>query len=550
MTPEPAAPAGVGDLLRTALADRDAVLLYTGVGESRTRGELADLAEGFQALLEAEGAGPGDVVLLEFSRQSWPLYVAAYLGTHLAGCVPAVISGESGSDRREAVLDALAVRCAVASGSGERRSWDECDIAWFPVDDARRAAGLPNEALADYLVTSGTTGKPKLVPVPVGRRFPAFAAGHEPGVVIQSAPPGSNASQSVLAEALAGGGALACLDTWDPARFVALAQASGAGKALLAPALLQSLLAWRGLDPERLRGIGTLRLGMAPAGEHLLRAAAERMPWLSLTNIYTTTEAWPAGTTMRYAKDDAATVGRPLPGTSVRIVTETGEQAAPGESGRIQLSHDSDGVWIDTGDLGSLDADGQLVFAGRETDLVTRGGAVVSLLEVENAVLASGDVADAAAFIVEGAQDRHLAVAVVWAGAERPDDLRAGLAERLGASAVPSTVVAVPAIPRDSQGKLRRGELTLPQAEAPGGAGADSVAEVLKDIWREVLMCGEIGPDDDFVRLGGDSLAAVVANTLVEERLGVILPLSDHYEATRFADLLARVVGALGAAGS
>ena len=70
-------------------------------------------------------------------------------------------------------------------------------------------------------------------------------------------------------------------------------------------------------------------------------------------------------------------------------------------AGRVQLAYARGGArhvrWTETGDIGYLNADGSLVVLGRRDDIVTRGGLVISLAEVEKAILGSGLVLDAAA---------------------------------------------------------------------------------------------------------------------------------------------------------
>jgi acyl-CoA synthetase (AMP-forming)/AMP-acid ligase II/acyl carrier protein len=532
---------GVREAVEATLStDPDRTLLFVPGGSRYTRGEIAALSQDWRERAEVARLADGDVVLLEFSREQWPLFVAAYCGCLRSGLVPAIVSAEGGSDRRDAVLAALPVRLAVRGKASQPSGWDDCEFAELP---PRGSVPAP---VAEYLTTSGTTGTPKLVAITerVRRRDRERAEGvRAPGVLVLAAPPGTNAAQTALVEALySNGGGLACLDRWSPAAFTDLVEASGAGAALLAPALAASLVDAPDFTPQRLRSLRVIRLSMAPADPRLIETIADRLPGTRVLNVYTTTEAWPAGTVMSYRSDDVHTVGQPLPGTRMSVVDERGQEVPPGTRGRVLLAHvaraDAAGepVWVDTGDLGLL-ADGGLVLCGRENELVARGGAVVSFVEVEQAAIATGLVTDAAAWARSGPADA-LALAVVWRGEPDETALLAVLRERLGPESVPSVVTAVAELPRDPQGKLRRAELAELAPPAPAAPADGTLAEVLAEIWTEVLMRDSVADHDDFFALGGDSLAAVMCNTLVEERLDLVVPLAAHYEAPTFRALL------------
>ena len=219
--------------------------------------------------------------------------------------------------------------------------------------------------------------------------------------------------------------------------------------------------------------------------------------------------------------------------------------------GCVQLSwipNATEGVaWVETGDIGCLAFDGTLFLSGREGEIVTRGGATVSLAEVESAMVASGLVLDAMSYPIEQAMHGELfGAAVVWAGDADAESLRAYVRERLGSPAVPAVITGVTVIPRDHQGKLTR---TPQPAVEPSASPADPVRADLRDIWAEVVGHSSFADADDFFGIGGDSLAAAMCNTLIEERLGVVLPLSMHYEATTL-DQLAEAIRANAVRGS
>lgn len=89
---------------------------------------------------------------------------------------------------------------------------------------------------------------------------------------------------------------------------------------------------------------------------------------------------------------------------------------------------------------------------------------------------------------------------------------------------VPATVTVLPALPLTANGKLDPARLPAPGARrpptpaAPAAEDPEAPAAVLAGIWRDVFGVEEIGPDDDFWDLGGNSLYAIRIGTLARER--------------------------------
>jgi O-succinylbenzoic acid--CoA ligase len=174
--------------------------------------------------------------------------------------------------------------------------------------------------------------------------------------------------------------------------------------------------------------------------------------------------------------DESLGAGRPLFCTRVRIAAEgaaiDGESApAPREPGEVLVAGPTvaesalgeDG-WLHTGDLGMLDADGNLHVTGRKADTIISGGENVAPAEVEAALEAHRQVAEAAVIARSDPQwgEAVTAIVVPYDG-ERPSEqeLRRHCAQRLAAYKVPKRVVLVDSpLPRTRSGKLLRRELT------------------------------------------------------------------------------------------
>ena len=167
------------------------------------------------------------------------------------------------------------------------------------------------------------------------------------------------------------------------------------------------------------------------------------------------------------------TVGRPVPGVEVRIVSlADGATVAPGEVGEIQARSDSvmagylpddataqafsDG-WYRTGDVGYLDTDGWLRITDRAKEMIKVRGFQVAPAEIEAVLHGHPGVDDCAVFGVDDPNDGEAVIAAVAPhGSVDPDELIDLVAQRLASYKRPSRVVIVPEIPRLPSGKVLR----------------------------------------------------------------------------------------------
>ena len=178
--------------------------------------------------------------------------------------------------------------------------------------------------------------------------------------------------------------------------------------------------------------ISTLRVpivGAAPLPSSVREAFAAHTG-LHLLEGYGLTEATCASTWTRPGEERPGSVGRALPGQQVKAVTIGADgswaDCAPGETGELVIGGpavfagyvtdpEADGPrvsregivhdgWLDTGDLGHVDAGGFVYLTGRAKDLIIRGGHNIDPRVIEDALLAHPAVAAAAAV---GRPDRH-----------------------------------------------------------------------------------------------------------------------------------------------
>ncbi|GAA3236481.1 SDR family NAD(P)-dependent oxidoreductase [Actinocorallia longicatena] len=141
------------------------------------------------------------------------------------------------------------------------------------------------------------------------------------------------------------------------------------------------------------------------------------------------------------------------------------------------------------------------------------------------------------AIVAELVPDRLLVaevlVAYTGAGADA-ERIRAAVASRTGASPVPVRVAAVPNIPRDARGETDVARLLLEAAPRRTGRTAGEPATELElriaRIWSEALDRPEVGRDESFFELGGNSIRAFRLIALVNDELGTKVGPRELYE--------------------
>lgn len=207
-----------------------------------------------------------------------------------------------------------------------------------------------------------------------------------------------------------------------------------------------------------------------------------------------------------------------------------------------------------TGDLARWLPGGELDFLGRADDQVKLRGYRIEPAEVERALLGHPAVSAAAVTVrADGDGGGRLIGYVVRApagtaartspetadetGDETMPAIRGWLAARLPAYLVPADLVAVDELPLTPWGKLDRQALPAPpDREPPAGARASgardepagSATELLIQVWSAALELGQVGLDDNFLDLGGDSLRA----------MRVVADLADHGHHVTLAQLV------------
>ena len=385
---------------------------------------------------------------------------------------------------RAVVPRVLALDCPPAQGEADYASLVSRPVA--PEPDQLPHARDP-ERLALLLYTSGTSAHPKAAMLSHRALLANVdqAAGVDPPMVtaddvVYGVLPlfhvyGLNA---VLGQVLRQQATLVVADSFDPAGALEHIARHRVSVVPVAPAVLAH---WHGVEElaDRLSGVRLVLSGAAPLSPELAEEFRRRTG-LTVHQGYGLTEAAPVVTsTLCSAEAKPGSVGTPLPGVSVRLVDEAGGTPASDDPGEILVAGENlfDGYWPDradgpvdgwfgTGDIGILDAEGDLFLVDRLKELVIVSGFNVYPTEVEDVLDDVDGVAEAA---VVGVPDELTGEAVVAylrpdAGRQEPaEELqeRAGqeCERRLARFKRPVRIEVVDVLPRTVTGKVAKGSL-------------------------------------------------------------------------------------------
>ena len=226
------------------------------------------------------------------------------------------------------------------------------------------------------------------------------------------------------------------------------------------------------------------------------------------------------------------TDGGLLPGGDNGEVVIRGANVTPGYDRNPQASAAAfRSGWFRTGDQGRLDHDGYLYLTGRLKEIVNRGGEKVSPREVDEVLLAHPSVSEAIAFAVPHpslGEDLVAAVVLASAAVTTEGEIRAFAFQHLADHKVPSKVIFVDELPKTATGKVQRLSLATQLADQLTDlyiAPRTDIERLLTEIVGEVLEGRELGIRANFFMVGGDSLGGTRVVVRINARLNLDLPL-------------------------
>ncbi|WP_122496459.1 amino acid adenylation domain-containing protein, partial [Mycobacterium attenuatum] len=524
-------------------------------GRSMTYRELDIASNRLAHLLSGHATGPGHTVALLLPRSAQA--VIAILAVLKTGAAYVPIDPDSPPARIGFIIADAAVNVAITAAALRPRlpGHDLVVVdADDPAIDSYPTEALPTPAsdeIAYLIYTSGTTGEPKGVAIGHGGIAPLVTARVKrlaitpQSRVLQFAPLAFDASVANVWSALLTGAVAVIPDDAQAmpgeelVDFIAGQQVS---HALLTPTALGVLPA------ERLRGVRLSVGGEVCTPELVQRYGAGP----GLVNEY-----GPSETTVDVAITDpllpesvVTPIGWPVPETALFVLDGWLRPVPVGVVGELYVAGTGVGVgyWrrsqltasrfvacpfgrpgirmYRTGDLVRWRRDGQLDYLGRTDEQVKIRGYRVELGEVR-AVLAGLAGVDQAAVLVRAERPGDKRLVGYVTGTADPAELRAALARRLPAYMVPTAVVILDGLPLTVNGKLDTRALPAPEYRHDGRyrAPATPTEQLLAGIYARLLGLEQVGVDDSFFDLGGDSLSAMrlvaAINTALDAGLSV-----------------------------
>jgi long-chain acyl-CoA synthetase len=506
--PPPTAPASPSRALLSlvhvlewrAAVHPDAIALSDHEGAQLSYGALAAAMERSAGQFAAGGVAPGDVVpVIARNRVGW---VSAVLGLIRAGALPAAVNWRLAVPEVTALLQLAGAAAVVAD--------DECAglarqaaaaldqrVPVLPVPG--QAAAMPPErpvnrlqpaAPAILVHTSGTTGRPKLVPL---THQQLIAAAVFMKLEVPEAVPGARhlsalplfhvAGLANLSYVLFTGGQLHLLGGFDPAGFVDELVTRRIQLTQLVPTLIQAVTREVSARAERpdLSQLTEIVYGASPIRPDLLEQAVAVLGCRFRQN-YASSETGPLPISSLPPQDHdpalgrLATAGRPSLGWEVRLgargeIQVRGAAPLPGywnDPAATGQALTADGFWR-TGDAGTVDTGGYLTIIDRLKDIVITGGENVFPAEVEAVLARHPAVADVA--VIGIPDDRwgetvHAVVVLAQVNGGAAEFDVAGLVswarEWLAGFKCPTGVTVMTELPRNATGKVLRAALRQP----------------------------------------------------------------------------------------
>jgi acyl-CoA synthetase (AMP-forming)/AMP-acid ligase II len=353
-----------------------------------------------------------------------------------------------------------------------------------------------SDDVACQLYTSGTTGRPKGVPLThrnfMEQRRAAADSGRwmnaeEGSVALVVMPTYHVGGLTMGTIAFHQGATTVVSKNPDPESLISTIEQHRVTHVFLVPAVIQSLLDRCEGKPEPLKSLRLLRYGAAPISAALLRQTRTTLS-CDLMQVYGMTEATgtvaclpPADHDDSEAAGRMRSCGKPLAHVDIRIMDARGRPVPVNVVGEIciragsvmagywkQPKATADAFydeWYRSGDAGYLDEAGYLYLRDRIKDLIISGGENIYPAEVENVICDHEAVVEAAVIGVPDPRwgEAVKAIVVLRKGCTVSQaDLSQFIRERLAGFKVPKSIEFVEQLPRNPSGKILRRELRLP----------------------------------------------------------------------------------------
>jgi acyl-CoA synthetase (AMP-forming)/AMP-acid ligase II len=364
-------------------------------------------------------------------------------------------------------------------------------------------AEVEDEDVSVLMYTSGTTSLPKGVMLSF-RDFTAYvtanvemADGSERGVFLVCAPFYHIAGTTAMMTNLWTGRKMIVMPQFEPKSWLQLIQEEKVTHAFVVPTMMKQVLDDPLFANTDFSSLTNLAYGGAPMPIAVIRRAIEAFPKsVGFVNAYGQTETTSSLTVL--GPDDHRiqgspaevelklkrlnSIGKPLPDVEIRVRDDGDSFLPAGEVGEIIIrtprimkgyaGREDDAAlaegWRATGDLGWIDDDGYVFFAGRKDDMIIRGGENIAPAEIETVLMSHPAVDEAAVIGVPSVEWGQTVKAFI---VRRPgqnvtaQDLQEFCRTRLASFKRPEEIAFIEALPKNPLGKILRKELHAREQE-------------------------------------------------------------------------------------
>jgi long-chain acyl-CoA synthetase len=483
----------ISDALKVRASHQRDDVAHDGVSRRITFAEWDQEADEIGGGLAAAGVAPGDRVFLPISNAHAVEMAIAVFAVFRAGGIVCPINTRLSPKEIASFAELVRPRWCITDAPAAVKDL-QFDGIWTVDAMPRNRAALPDqdsldpEADAEILGTSGTTGKIKGVVV----SHPDLARGltgtnmDRSRSTLHALPlTGSGGNLGIVMLPARGGATAITQPRFDPKGFLELVKEKRPNLVYLVPSMLRLILDHPDVADYDFEGVKYLMTGTAPLPQDSVVRAMTLWPHLRMRNSYGMSEGGiGVGTTSAEQVLKPGCVGK-LP-AHMQIRDEHGKViTTPGVVGEIygyqnhprRYWNDPEataasfiGGWTKTGDLGYVDADGDLIMAGRSKELIIRGGYKITPLEIETVLYEHAAVHQAAVVGVEHpvlGEDVAAAISLRPGASADPDAIIAYCRTNLADNKVPRTLVVLEALPLNANGKIVKRDLKpLLQREA------------------------------------------------------------------------------------
>jgi len=471
--------------------------------------ELVGLVERLAARLVETGLQRGQSVAI--LGTSTAAYALVFLAAMRAGGVAAPLTTSASPEQLEGMArDSGAIHLFIDAAKAAELGPDfmadlirvplESIDLWMAPPGSRAPAFAPDpKDPFNIIYSSGTTGIPKGIVHSHQMRWRQFAptalsylgAGLEVRS-LASTPLYSNTTMVAFLPVLLAGGCVRVMGKFDCAKWLGFAAADRTTITMLVPVQYQRLMDFADLGAFDLSALALKYCTSAPFPADLKREVLRRMPG-GLIEIYSMTEG---GVVCLLAchefPEKLHTVGRPAPGSELKVVDDEDREVPPGTPGNLigrsltmmsgyknRPDKTAEAQWIDPltgeawmrmGDIGRVDADGFVELVGRAKDMIISGGFNIYPSDLEAELLKEPGVAEAAVVGVPSRKwgESPFGCVVLKDGAADCAATMAAVNERLGKTQRLAALHPIAEMPRSHIGKLLKSDLREEAARLGG----------------------------------------------------------------------------------